>query len=86
MKDLASILGVVPRAITPQVDVLEGAGLVRRRTDPDNRRAILVDLTDYGTAVREALLEQRRLAAKDLFASLTDQQRAVMLELLEALR
>ena len=48
---LAAILGVVPRAITPQIDVLEQAGLVRRRTDPHNRRSILLELSDEGTSV-----------------------------------
>jgi DNA-binding MarR family transcriptional regulator len=85
MKDLAAILGVVPRAVTPQVDVLEQAGLIRRRPDPDNRRSTFVDLTEEGTSVREALIQERELAAADLFAPLTDQQRAAMLGALEAI-
>src|ERR1700722_9639206 len=82
---VASILGVVPRAVTPQVDALEQAGLVRRRTDPDNRRAILLDLTDEGAEVRRALVEQRRAAAAELFAPLTPRQRDAMLNALEAI-
>jgi DNA-binding MarR family transcriptional regulator len=85
MGDVASILGVVPRAVTPQVDALEQAGLVRRRTDPDNRRAILLDLTDEGAEVRRALVEQRRAAAAELFAALTPRQGDAMLNALEAI-
>jgi DNA-binding MarR family transcriptional regulator len=85
MKDLAAILGVVPRAVTPQVDVLEGAGLVRRRPDPHNRRSTFIDLTEDGASVREALVQQRKLAATDLFAPLTAQQRTTMLNALETI-
>jgi DNA-binding MarR family transcriptional regulator len=85
MKDLAAILGVVPRAVTPQVDVLEQAGLIRRRLDPDNRRSTFVDLTDEGASVREALIRERELAAADLFAPLTGHQRTAILGALEAI-
>jgi len=85
MKDLADILGVVPRAVTPQVDALEQAGLVRRRADPGNRRSTFIVLTEDGASVREALIQQRKLAAADLFAHLTDQQRSAMLSALEAI-
>lgn len=85
MKDLAAILGVVPRAVTPQVDVLERAGLVRRRSDPDNRRSTFIDLTEDGASVREALVQQRKLAAADLFAPLTARQRTTMLNALETI-
>lgn len=85
MKDLAAILGVVPRAVTPQVDVLERAGLVHRRPDPDNRRSTFIDLTERGASIREALIHQRNLAAADLFAPLTPQQRAAMLDALETI-
>jgi DNA-binding MarR family transcriptional regulator len=85
MGDVAAILGVVPRAVTPQVDALEQAGLVRRRTDPHNRRAILLDLTDAGAEVRRALVNQRRAAAAELFAPLSPRQRTAMLNALEAI-
>jgi DNA-binding MarR family transcriptional regulator len=85
MKELAAILGVVPRAVTPQIDVLEQAGLVSRRIPPDDRRSIFLDLTAEGESVRDALLQQRRLAAGDLFAPLAAQQRAAMLDALESM-
>jgi DNA-binding MarR family transcriptional regulator len=83
MGELAIALGVVPRAITPQIDVLEQAGLVRRRTDPYNRRSILLDLTAHGNAVREQLRNERALAVETIFAGLTTTQRHTLLELLE---
>lgn len=84
MAELARRLGVVPRAVTPMVDALEKVNLVRRRVDPDNRRSTLIELTDHGVAVRRELREQRLRAAEDLFAPLTQGQRATLVELLGA--
>jgi DNA-binding MarR family transcriptional regulator len=87
MTELADRLGIVPRSLTPVIDALEEAGLVRREVDPRNRRAILLSLTEHGTAVRDELREARRRAAEDLFASLSAEDRktlASLLALLEA--
>jgi DNA-binding MarR family transcriptional regulator len=78
MTELADRLGIVPRSLTTVIDALEQAGLVRREIDPRNRRAILLHLTDQGTAVRDDLREARRRAAEDLFAPLSETDRATL--------
>jgi DNA-binding MarR family transcriptional regulator len=75
MTELADHLGIVPRSVTTVVDALEAAGLVRRETDPRNRRAIRLHLTDRGVAVRDEMREARRRAAEDLFAPLSAEER-----------
>jgi DNA-binding MarR family transcriptional regulator len=55
MTEIADRLGIVPRSLTTVIDALEEDGLVRREVDPRNRRAILLHLTDRGTAVRDEL-------------------------------
>lgn len=54
--DLASHEGIAPPTVSRLVDHLEGAGLVRRRTDARDGRSYLVELTPSG----EALLAQLR--------------------------
>jgi DNA-binding MarR family transcriptional regulator len=85
MTELADKLGVVPRSVTTVVDALEVAGLVRREIDPGNRRAIRLHLTERGVAVRQELRDARRKAAEDLFAPLSDDERATLSELLTKL-
>ena len=85
MTELAEHLGIVPRSVTTVIDALEEAGLVRREIDPTNRRAILLHLTERGTAVRDDLREARRRAAEDLFAPLSAQDRQTLAELLTLL-
>ena len=85
MAELADRLGIVPRSVTTVIDALEQAGLVRRETDPRNRRAIRLHLTDRGRAVRDDMREARRRAAEDLFAPMSAEDRKALAELLSLL-
>lgn len=55
--ELAHAEQVEPPTMTRLVDALERDGYVRRSPDPDDARAITVEVTERG---REALLEGRR--------------------------
>jgi DNA-binding MarR family transcriptional regulator len=46
--DLANDLELSSGAMTSRLDRLEEAGLVRRLPDPDDRRAVVVELTEQG--------------------------------------
>lgn len=49
--DLATRIGVTPRAITALVDGLVESGYVERRPDPTDRRAAIIDVTPLGASV-----------------------------------
>ena len=85
MTELADRLGIVPRSVTTVIDTLEEAGLVSRETDPRNRRAILLRLTERGDGVREELRTARVRAAEELFAPLTEPERESLAGLLARL-
>ncbi|MFE5818855.1 MarR family winged helix-turn-helix transcriptional regulator [Streptomyces sp. NPDC056479] len=85
MADLAERLEVVPRAVTTLVDGLEASGKVRRAPDPTNRRVIRIELTEDGRRSLRELHGARRSAAEEILAPLTDEQRAVLGELLDTL-
>jgi DNA-binding MarR family transcriptional regulator len=85
MADLAERLEVVPRAVTTLVDGLEASGKVRRAPDPTNRRVIRIELTEDGREALRELHGARRLAAEEILAPLTEEQRAVLGALLDTL-
>ena len=82
---LASHLGIAPRSATEVVDALEKRGLVRRETDPDDRLATLVVVTDAGRDLAAALRSARASEADRLFAGLGDADRAELERLLRLL-
>ena len=85
MAALAEALRVVPRSATGVVEGLEELGLVRRETDPANRRSVLVDLTDAGRGTLEELAEARRETAEALFGALAPDDQRRLLALLTTL-
>lgn len=70
--DLANALRVSPRNITGLVDGLEATGFVVRRHHPSDRRAILVELTDMGSALAESLVADQDEFARFIFDESTD--------------
>lgn len=82
---LAGHLGIAPRSATEVVDALEDRGLVRRETDPDDRRATLVVVTDQGREVGQAIRAARAAEADRVFAGLDDADRADLERLLRML-
>lgn len=65
--DLAAVVGLDRSGVSRHASRLEAAGLVRREADPDDRRSVLLVLTESGTA---AVAEMRRRFADRVTASL----------------
>jgi|CZKI01.1.fsa_nt_gi DNA-binding MarR family transcriptional regulator len=81
--ELAEKAGVTRATITGLVDTLERDGLVRREHDSDDRRMMLVHLTQKGhAALREILPGHfKRMAA--LMAPLSEHERKTLVRLLD---
>jgi DNA-binding MarR family transcriptional regulator len=87
MHDLAEELGVTPRNITTIVDGLEREGLLARRPDPSDRRAIWLELTPLGLSHIERVHQLEQDISARFFQPLDAEQRrqlAVILTTLSA--
>ena len=58
-------------SITQLVDRLERSGLVARRFDPDDRRRVLIELTDAGVEIAERGDKSYRVARERVLAALS---------------
>jgi DNA-binding MarR family transcriptional regulator len=81
--ELAEKAGVTRATITGLVDTLERDGLVRREHDSDDRRMMLVHLTQKGHATLREILPGhfKRMAA--LMAPLSEHERKALVRLLD---
>ena len=82
---LATDFGLSPHSITDIVDGLERAGLAERRPDPTDRRAKLVAITEAGEACLGVATATRERALTQIFGSLSEEDRATLLRLLDSL-
>jgi DNA-binding MarR family transcriptional regulator len=80
---LSDHLHIAPRSATEVVDALESRDLVRRRPDPDDRRATLVELTGHAASVLDAI---RGTESERVFGRLSPADRAHLARILRQLR
>jgi DNA-binding MarR family transcriptional regulator len=83
LSELSDRLRIAPRSATEVVDALEKRGLAARRPDPGDRRATLVEVTDGGGRVLDAV---RGSEAERVFGRLSPADRSHLARILRKLR
>lgn len=84
-KDLAFLLGIRPQTLGEMLQKLEERGLVERKKSETDGRAIQVTLTDEGRSRAAEIAERRAIAAADMFAVLTDEEKEQLSAILDKL-
>lgn len=72
---LSTTLMLSPAGMTSRLDRLEKAGLLVRRLDPDNRRSLIVALTDDGFAKIDAAVTDHVATEEQMLSPLTSARR-----------
>jgi DNA-binding MarR family transcriptional regulator len=83
--ELAQHLRIAPRSATEVVDGLEAKGLVERRPDPADRRALRVVLTERGRALSRQLRAAKGAESERVFGRLSAPDRTELARILRAL-
>lgn len=86
LSELSDHLHIAPRSTTEVVDALETRDLVRRRADPGDRRATLVEVTEHGAEILAAIRDTRGVEAGRVFGRLGPADRAELARILALLR
>jgi len=73
--DLAGILGVDPSTLTRTLDPLAKAGLVDRQPNPDNRREVLIKLSEKGLEVVGVAQEKHHQLFADILNQVPENKR-----------
>lgn len=80
--ELARHAELTSGAMTSRLDALEGQGLVRRLRDPDDRRSVLVELTEKGRERHEEAMGIQAQKEALLAEALTDREKEQLNSLL----
>jgi DNA-binding MarR family transcriptional regulator len=82
--ELASLLDIEPMTLSRHVDRMEAAGLVERRSCPNDRRARRVVITDKARALVEPMRARALAVYEEAQAGLSAEQRAALVAGLNA--
>jgi DNA-binding MarR family transcriptional regulator len=85
MSELGRILHVEKSGLSNLVDRLEQRGLVTRYSEPDNRRATRVTLTDEGTTIAMTIYNNVTSQVRGLIAGIPRDQRRATLSTVRAM-
>ena len=79
---LAKGLMLSSAGVTSRIDRLERRGFVRRLPDPDDRRGVIIELTDQGLEVVDAAVAALAISDRQLLERLDPQEIAALGDLL----
>ena len=85
VKDIASELGITPGAVSQIVSSLEDSGYLHRVECPDDRRAVMVRLSESGMEVRRALDREFDRVSEILFRDVTARDSATFRRVLRTM-
>jgi DNA-binding MarR family transcriptional regulator len=85
LNTLSERLGVDKSTMSRNIEILVTGGLVSRTTDPDNRRAVTIMLTDEGRQLFAQVEASMTQFYETLFQTLPADKRSQVLESLELL-
>ncbi len=83
---LADLMEIQPITLARLIDRLEGAGLVERRPDPRDRRAVRLYLTKKAEPIVETIWDLAAVIRADALSGLPAETRATMISALQHMR
>lgn len=83
MKDIIENLGLPSSTATRQVDKLVKLNLIKREIPAENRRMVILSLTDSGQELYLDHQEHRHIVETKLFQSFTDKEKNTLIKLIK---
>lgn len=80
--DLLATMMITSGTMTNRVDQLEKAGLVRRTSNPEDRRSVLISLTDTGFSLVDEAVTDHVATQTRLVSGISEKERADLNRLL----
>ncbi len=80
-REVSRLMRIDPADVVGVVDILEQAGLVERRRDPDDRRRYALSLTKAGAGRMARIDALRRSAVDEVLGALTPKEQTTLAQL-----
>lgn len=77
-KELSKKLNVEPATLSKMIHRMEKAGLIVRRTDPEDMRISRIYLTDYGRNIKKKVDEIQKILEEECFEGFNGEEKILM--------
>ena len=84
--ELARAVGRAATSFTPNLDKLQDKGLIERRADPGDRRAVRIHLTEAGQEKRNGVLDAAEKVDQEIASMFPHGEFEMFLDILNALQ
>ncbi len=84
-RELAESLDIRSASVSELLSKMKDEGLITRRPDPEDKRVMLIELTDKGHDEARKVAERRKEANRNLFAVLNDEEKDQLAVILDKL-
>ena len=81
-QELLDIVQIRPASLSELLSKLEYKGLITRTKDENDKRTVVVQITEHGKTIVEENVHYHRETADQLFSSLSEEERGQLTELL----
>ena len=85
IRDISEELGITPGGISQQVENLVQMGLLERKTDTRDRRAVAITLSEKGKQINSDLDSVMSLLFQKLLADVPEEKRRIFAEVLDTM-
>lgn len=85
VRDIAEELGITPGGISQQVDTLVKMGLLERKPDEKDRRAVCITLSEKGNEINQWVDQFLSSLFQKLLADVPEEKRYVFAEVLDSM-
>ena len=85
VRDIAEELGITPGGISQQVDTLVKMGLLERKPDEKDRRAVCITLSEKGNEINQWVDQFLSNLFQKLLADVPEEKRYVFAEVLDSM-
>ena len=82
-RELTRRLSIKPGSMSEVLTKLTNKGFIKRTPSEDDKRTMIVSLTEKGAALAESATEYRSERRHEMFAGLEDEEKRTLLDLLE---
>ena len=85
VRDISEELGITPGGISQQVDTLVKMGLLERKPDEKDRRAVCITLSEKGNEINQWVDQFLSSLFQKLLADVSEEKRYVFAEVLDSM-